>query len=92
MRYDLLWHFFIMFGITLIPIKKSRFVWGWLFLLPAVVEAIQLFIPTRTADWLDLQVGIGGVICGYCLIRLYRETVPTFRKYIRMKKRTRRLK
>lgn len=92
MRYDLLVHLFVMFGITLIPIKKSRLVWGWLFLLPFVVEAAHLFMPSRTADWKDLVFGLGGVICGWCLITLYRETAPTLRRYMRMKKTIRRLR
>lgn len=92
MRYDILVHFFVMFGIALLPIKKSRIVWGWLLLLPLVVEIAQLYIPGRTFDLLDLQFGVGGIICAYCLIRLYREMAPTFRKYARMKRQERRLR
>ena len=92
MRYDLLVHLFVMLGITLIPIKKSRYVWGWLLLLPFVVEAAHLFMPSRTADWKDLVFGLGGVICGWCLITLYREITPTLRRYTRRQRNMRGLK
>jgi VanZ family protein len=51
-----------------------------LFLIPAMGEAVQFFIPGRTPDIMDIHYGYLGILAGYCLVRLWREIKPVVKK------------
>jgi VanZ family protein len=43
-------------------------------------EASQLFIATRTADWVDLGCGLLGVVCGTLVVLGFRHSEDTTQK------------
>jgi hypothetical protein len=47
-----------------------------LFTVPVVGEAIQVFVPNRTPDFMDILHGYLGILAGYCLVKIWREIKP----------------
>jgi VanZ family protein len=45
-------------------------------LMPVLGEAVQLFIPGRTPDFIDVFHGYLGILIGYCLVKMRRELKP----------------
>ena len=48
-----------------------RFKYPYLVLLlahPFIIEGVQLFMPTRTADTTDIVFGLIGTLLGFCLV------------------------
>ena len=51
--------------------RRFNFKYPYLFLLlahPFIIEAVQLFMPTRTADTTDILFGLIGTLLGFCLV------------------------
>jgi len=70
-------HFFAYLYISLIGffvyVKSKNFgktVFG-LFILATVLETIQIIIPNRTFESIDLISNILGIVVAYCIIRIY---------------------
>jgi len=51
-----------------------------LFMIPVLGETVQVFMPGRTPDFIDVLHGYLGIVTGYCLVRLWREIKPVVRK------------
>jgi VanZ family protein len=47
-----------------------------LFMIPVLGEAVQLFIPSRTVDILDVLHGYLGILAGYCVVKMWIEIKP----------------
>ena len=48
-----------------------RFKYPYLILLlanPFIIEAVQLFMPSRTVDTTDIMFGLIGTLLGFCLV------------------------
>ena len=48
-----------------------RFKYPYLILIlvhPFIIEGVQLFMPTRTADTTDIIFGLVGTLLGFCLV------------------------
>jgi glycopeptide antibiotics resistance protein len=79
-------HFaFFMAAALIIPFRKENtFMIGVLF-LAAVSEIVQIWIPFRTFDWMDMKMNYLGLAAGWSLRALINECYPVFRKYYRRK-------
>jgi glycopeptide antibiotics resistance protein len=47
-----------------------------LFTIPLLGEIVQVFIPSRTPDFMDILHGYLGILAGYCLVKMWREIKP----------------
>ena len=51
--------------------RRFNFKYPYLILIlahPFIIEAVQLFMPTRTADTTDIMFGLIGTLLGFCLV------------------------
>ena len=49
------------------------------FLIPVLGEIVQIFIPSRTPDFIDVLHGYLGILLGYCLVKIWRELKPVMK-------------
>ena len=84
---DLMLHAIVMASIASIPVKMN---WKRVLIIlaiPALGEIAQFFIPSRTPDWYDFQVGFCAAGAVLCIRKLYSEIAPVVRRYRQRKKR-----
>lgn len=46
------------------------------FMIPVLGETVQIFIPSRIPDFMDILHGYLGILAGYCLVKIWREIKP----------------
>jgi VanZ family protein len=51
-----------------------------LFMMPVLGETVQFFMPGRTPDFMDLIHGYLGILTACCLVRMWREIMPVWKK------------
>jgi hypothetical protein len=78
---DSLYHFLVLFilSIAVLLLRRPRPV-ALLLVIPVLTEILQFFVPGRTPALMDAIYGYLGILAGYCLVQLWRETSPTVRK------------
>lgn len=78
---DITFHFIIMFLLTMALRPKGLGSWMGMFSVPIVIEIAQFFTKDRFADVNDALHGMLGVLMAYCLIQLYHEIHPVYKKW-----------
>ena len=75
-------HLSFMFIISLIvfPLKRRSLV-VLLLVMPALIEIVQFFIPSRVPDFMDAFHGYLGILLAYCLMQMWREIMPAVKKF-----------
>ena len=60
---------------------------GLIFMIPVLGETVQVFIPNRIPDFMDILHGYLGILAGYCLVKMWREIKPAVKnaQYVREK-------
>ena len=84
---DLIWHALVMALIASIPVRMTTRRVLVILSIPALGEIAQFFIPSRTPEWIDFQVGICAAGAVLCLRKLYRDIAPVVRRYRERRKR-----
>ena len=79
---DAIHHLSLLFIISMItfPLKRSCLV-ILLLVIPPIIEIAQFFVPGRVPDFMDAFHGYLGILLAYCLIHLWRELLPTLKKF-----------
>ena len=52
---------------------------GLIFMIPVLGETVQVFIPNRVPDFMDILHGYLGILAGYCLVKMWKEIMPLMR-------------
>jgi len=79
---DAIYHLSLMFIFSMVvfPLKRRRLV-ALIFLIPALTEIVQFFMPSRVPDFMDAFHSYLGILLAYCLIQMWREIVPVAKKF-----------
>ena len=74
---DGLYHVLVLFAasIGVFSVKRVSMI-ILLFMLPVIGEILQVFIPDRIPDLVDVFHGYLGILLGFCLVRVWREVKP----------------
>ena len=47
--------------------------------IPVLGETVQVFIPSRTPDFMDILHGYLGILLGYSLVKMWKEIKPAIK-------------
>jgi glycopeptide antibiotics resistance protein len=68
------------FSLVVFPLKRRSLV-ALLLVMPALIEIVQFFMPSRVPDFMDAFHGYLGILLAYCLMQMWREIMPAVKKF-----------
>jgi len=76
------YHSLLLFVLSMmvLPLKRSSLV-ALILVIPALTEIAQFFMPSRVPDFMDAFHGYLGILLAYCLMQMWRELIPTVKKF-----------
>lgn len=79
---DAMYHLSLMFifSLMIFPLRRRTLV-ALILVTPALVEIVQFLMPRRVPDFMDAFHGYLGILLAYCLMQMWRELIPTVKKF-----------